>query len=50
MTPEINAFIVFVIVLIVGVTVAGFLVFSNFLNREKERARRFRARRTPPDE
>jgi hypothetical protein len=43
-TTELNIFIVFVIVLIVGVTLAGFFVFANFLNREKERARRFRAR------
>lgn len=49
MTPELNAFIVFVVILIMGVTVGGFLVFANFLNREKERARRFRERHAPPD-
>jgi len=49
-SPELNAFIVLVILMILGVTVAGFLVFSNFLNRERERAKKFRARHRPPDE
>jgi hypothetical protein len=55
-TLELNAFIVIVSLMIIAVMVAGFMVFANFLNREKERAKRFRERRgesvsqPPPDE
>lgn len=44
-TLELNAFIVVVSLMIIAITVAGFMVFANFLNREKERAKRFRERR-----
>jgi len=49
-TAQLNAFIVFVTLMILGVSIAGFLVFANFLNREKERAKRFRARHNKPDQ
>ncbi len=43
-TLQLKIFMVLVILAFLGVIVGGFLVFSNFLNREKERAKRFRNR------
>jgi len=43
-TPALTFFIIGVTIAIVGISVAAFLVFANFLNREKERGKRFRAR------
>ena len=44
MTLQLQIFMAVVTLAFLAVIVAGFLVFANFLNREKERARRFRAR------
>ena len=49
MTVQLEIFIVVVTLIFLGITLAGFLVFANFLNREKERARRFRARHSKGD-